>query len=148
MTVKRVTEPKPLAKPSREKDPKKVAAGRAGAAACKARQDKMLEEFRVAKETLCCSNSTDAANVATASTVLAPQTRIAKQEESASTSTTDWTPWIIGAAGLVGVVMFQHLRNVQPAVAQQQQKTAQSRVLVVDSSPMPVASQLDNTTFR
>ena len=64
VTVERVTEPKPLAKPSREKDPKKVAARRAGAVARKARQDKLLEEFRVAKETLCCSNSTDAANVA------------------------------------------------------------------------------------
>ena len=75
VTVERVTEPKPLAKPSKEKDPKKVTAGRAGAAACKVRQDKLLEEFRVAKETLCCSNScsTDTANVATANTVPAPQ---------------------------------------------------------------------------
>lgn len=132
--VERVTELKPVAKPTREKDPKRVAAGRAGAAARKANQAKLQKELMAAKEAMRCD--TDTVNIAAANTVPA---RTVKQQESAST---DWTPWIIAAAA-AGVVMFQCM---QPPVGQKQQKTAQGQVSVVESTPKPEVLQLDNTT--
>ena len=46
--VSRVTDPGP----AKQKDPKKVAAGRAGAAARKAKHERLLEELRDGKEAL------------------------------------------------------------------------------------------------
>jgi hypothetical protein len=82
----------------REKDLKKVAAGRAGAAARKAKQERLLEELRVAKASLTPTPSTDSAplRVATAGQTVA-------QEQVSS-----WTPWIIGTAGLVGALVLLH----------------------------------------
>lgn len=133
--VERVTTPEPSKTLAKPKDPKKVAAGHAGAAARKAKQEKLLEEFRAAKETLC----SDVSEKRRQDALSAPKEleRGEPVSEAPAVQERDWTPWIIGAAGLGGIVLFQHL---QPAAAQQHQKTAQSESRAPgDSTPKPVA---------
>ena len=101
------------------KDPKKVAAGRAGAAACKAKQEKLLKELQEAKESILSRG----------------ESGFKSQEEPGPVANVPqekhtWIPWILGAAGLVGVVIFQRNRQ-QPVV----HKTSSSDVPPVVLQP-------------
>ena len=107
--VKKVTTPEPETaevsvvasqQPTKNKDPKKVEAGRAGAAARKAKQEKMLEELRTAKEALQQPPVTKSQGHSQCRVVEDTDNAVA---QSAGASTTDWTPWFIGG-GLVGAI--------------------------------------------
>ena len=108
----------------KEKDPKKVAAGRAAAAAKKAKREQLLEELRVTKESLRSGTSharTDQQN--TDDTARRPPSRQPRLDAEESRKI-NWSAAILGAVGLVGVYLFLHGVRQQPllALAKQQQK--------------------------
>lgn len=109
-TVERVTTLEPtLVATTKSKNPKKVAAGRAGAAARKAKQEKILDELRAAKQTLH-SPEEHAPPVKDTNTVPMPVRSVATGREytmpvEPNERTTNWIPLIVGA-GLVGGVIF------------------------------------------
>lgn len=109
--VERVTQRPP-------KDPKKVAAGRAGAAAKKAKKERLLEEFRTAKESLRPGEppAAEGGESAAASPTKprpvddsAPQTTAALTPRGGS-----WTPWIVGACLAGGALMCLTARRHSP----------------------------------
>jgi hypothetical protein len=114
----RVTAPSPTA---RTKDPKKQAAGRAGAAARKAKQERLLEELRAAKEAI--------APAATPVADRAPKEQpvadvLSQQPMPASANPGDsveanWTPWILVGAGLAALCVTYMSRSplVKPTVS-------------------------------
>ena len=81
--------PAELIKSSREKDPKKVADGRAGAHSPKAKQERLLREFRAAKKILL----SDAERVA-GHTHTALKGDIVHQETHSVTHAKNWNPWL------------------------------------------------------
>ena len=101
--VERVTE--------KVKDPKKVAGGRAGAAARKANQERLLVQLRGAKESF-----RPPAGDGTPANIPPKE---ADQEQAVSADkrsehnreVTNWTPWIVGVCLTGGALMF--LRNTQ-----------------------------------
>ena len=108
--LERVTTPAPVpvaASPTaKSKDPKKVAAGRAGAATRKAKQECLLEELRAAKQSL----QTEA--VAEAATPVADV--VPKEQPMPATVDpgdpvkADWTPWILLiGAGLAALCVWR-----------------------------------------
>lgn len=100
--AERVTQPP-------QKDPKKVAAGRAGAAAKKARKERLLEEFRTAKESL---NPQEPAEKP-------PSPQTAREPGGPER----WTPWIIGgclAGGLLACLAARQSLASPPAEKQQE----------------------------
>ena len=108
--VLRVTDPKTVddtstKQPARQKDPKKVAAGRAGAAARKAKQAHLLEELRKAKESLQSPKNTLGAPLK--EDFVAPPLK-EKDEKAAPALQTagSTTPWIIGAAAGLGLAYW------------------------------------------
>lgn len=137
----RVTDPKTVEdttrtsgkQPARQKDPKKVAAGHAGAAARKAKQAHLLEELRKAKEsqyrrydhTAASSGiNTVASNGAPPVPVVAPpqpQCRHDRTEEKDETTAVvvvptqrdvvSLTPWIMGAAAGLGLIYWAASRR-------------------------------------
>lgn len=123
MPVERVTTPEPettkhMQAYRREKDPKKVAAGRAGAAARKAKQEQILAELRRAKESLHSLAVLEPAAppelVRSEEASIPPAARaavIAKQQAESS-GQPNWTPWIIGACLVGGALMFLFPRNM------------------------------------
>ena len=93
------------------KDPNKVAAGRADAAARKAKQERLLEQLRGAKESFRPpAGDGRPANI---------PPKEADQEQAVSADkrpehnfeVNNWTPWIVGACLTGGALMF--LRNTQ-----------------------------------
>ena len=113
--VLRVTDPGPKTTettPARQKDPKKVAAGRAGAAARKAKQARLLEELRKAKESQRNMENTSGAppDQEVEDSVAPPAGTPAKEkdEEAAPVLLTagSTTPWIIGAAAGLGLAYW------------------------------------------
>lgn len=79
--------------PPEQNDPKKVAAGRAGAASRKSKHEQLLNEL--------CESKAD----------MVPPTKPADDKVSTKkrvfprvTVTNDWVPWIIGSVGLAGVI--------------------------------------------
>ena len=101
--VERVTAPTPAPVVPKTKDPKKVAAGRAGAVARRARQESLLAELRAAKEAV---NQSEAAAVL----VEQQQQPVAAQHPMhapAADVKADWTPWLLfGGAGLAVLYVF------------------------------------------
>ena len=96
--VERVTE--------KVKDPKKVVAGRAGAAARKAKQEeRLLEQLRVAKE----SFRPPAGNDTSAN--IPPKEEAAVFQTECREGLTNWTPWVVGACLAGGALVF--LRSAQ-----------------------------------
>ena len=81
------------------KDPKKVAAGRAGAAARKAKHERLLEELRTTKESFRAPDDVTREHVA----AVPGASQQWEQQEPADkwqhNNQTDWTPWIIGLTG-------------------------------------------------
>ena len=122
--VERVTAPSPTA---RTKDPKKQAAGRAGAAARKTKQERLLEELRTAKEAI----APAATPVADEAPKEQPVTQSVKQQPmpapadpacSAAEAAADWTPWILVGAGLAALCVWHVVpmsRSLTPSGASQ-----------------------------
>ena len=103
---------------AKSKDPKKVAAGRAGAAARKAKQESLLEELRAAKQSLQTEAVAEAATPV-ADVVVAKQQEqpVAKQQPMPAPGDpvvalqhvkADWTPWILlVGAGLAALCVWR-----------------------------------------
>jgi hypothetical protein len=89
------------AKRSAQKDPKKQAAGKAGAAARKAKQERLLAQLRDAKATMRPDTAVAPCAVEHAGATMDVAAQQPKALEIVRTKC--WTPWIIGAAGLAGV---------------------------------------------
>ena len=96
----------------RQKDPKKVAAGKAGAAARKAKQHKLLAELREVKAAMSSSaicepepraHQEPICETRTVNKTTEPQalsTRTCPSDTTCQATTPDWTPWIVGGIGL------------------------------------------------
>ena len=124
--VERVTE--------KVKDPKKVVAGRAGAAARKAKQEERLEQLRVAKESFRppAGDGTSANIPPKEAAAVSADKRPERRE-----GLTNWTPWVVGACLAGGALVF--LRNAQT------RSPASVAAAPVDSAPKqpaPGAKQL------
>ena len=112
--LERVTTPAPVPVMAKSKDPKKVAAGRAGAAARKAKQERLLEELRAAKQSLQPEAVAEAATPV-ADVVVAKQREqpVVKQHPMPSPADpggpvkADWTPWILVGAGLAALCVWR-----------------------------------------
>ena len=93
--------PTPTPPPTRQKDPKKQAAGRAGAAARKAKQDRLLQELREAKEKVRQAPAADAPTE--------PEPEPPRRTETREPSAQNWAPVAVGAAAVAGVVLLARL---------------------------------------
>ena len=92
--VKRVTE--------KVKDPKKVTAGRAGAAARKTKQEeRLLEQLRVAKEPFRPSAPPTPRRACQYSSSSGAVSQLERRE-----GLTNWAPWVIGACLAGGALVF------------------------------------------
>ena len=105
---------------TRSKDPKKVAAGRAGAAARKAKQERLLEELRAAKQSLqpeaVAETATPVADVVVAKQQEQPVADVPSQQPMPAPADpvvalqhvqADWTPWILVGAGLAALCVWR-----------------------------------------
>ena len=97
---------------AKSKDPKKVAAGRAGAAARKAKQESLLEELRAAKQSLQTEAVAEAATPV--ADVVPKEQPVAKQQpmpapgDPGDPVKADWTPWILlVGAGLAALCVWR-----------------------------------------
>ena len=135
--VLRVTEPgtEAMSLSAGKKNPKKVAAGRAGAAAKKAKHDKLLEELRAAKESLRGPKPME---------VDVPPPSVPKEEQtcdmsdSSVPSTGSMVPWIIGVAGLLGLAFILKSTNLlapSPQVLPRTKSTGSAQQLKVPRNP-------------
>lgn len=90
--------------PVRVKNPKRVTAGKAGAAARKANQQKLLDELREKKAAL----KSDVTGVAEPRERLGEPTRDAYSHgiRSNGITHTEWTIWIVGGLGLAAGLWF------------------------------------------
>ena len=104
MEVQRVTAPLPT---FRTKDPQKQAAGRAGAAARKVKQERLLEELRDAKERI-----TPAASAVTSD----KQQPMPAHANPGDPLKSDWAPWILVGAGLAALCVWR-ASLVKPTVS-------------------------------
>jgi hypothetical protein len=117
VTAARTDEPQ-MTTVRQQKDPKKQAAGKAGAAARKAKQERLLAELRDAKAVM--QQDTEGATASISAS-------IATQQPKASTAhhnDSSWIPWVMGAAGLTGlawIVASTQCRNGSAPKEQQQQ---------------------------
>ena len=107
--VERVTAPAPAPVVPKMKDQKKVAAGRAGAAARRVRQESLLAELHTAKWAI----NPQSEAVATHNVVATPaeqQQPVARQQPMhapAADVKADWTPWLLfGGAGLAALYVL------------------------------------------
>lgn len=82
------------------KNPKKVAAGKAGAVAKKVKQEKILKELRAAK-----GSFHPPAGEAEEETLV----HAGKQRAPLDATRGDWTPWIIGACLAGGILIYTQL---------------------------------------
>ena len=99
---------------AKPKDPKKVVAGRAGAAARRAKQQALLEELRAAKQSLqpdaVAEAATPVADVVVTQSVKQQEQPVAKQRPMpapAADVKSDWTPWILVGAGLAALCVWR-----------------------------------------
>ena len=116
MPVERVTAPAPAPVVPKMKDPKKVAAGRAEAAARRVRQESLLAELRAAKVAIN-PRSEAVATRSVAATPAEQQQPVAKQQPMhapAADVKADWTTWLLfGGAGLA-VLYVLSMRTPMP----------------------------------
>ena len=102
-----------------EKDPKKVAAGRAGAAARKTKQEKLLVELREAKTTLSTRQEQELPMV---KSMAKPSVDLAEKPEPTDTVYRNWILWAVGGIGIASIAVFlcqhdsQHDRKDQPVL--------------------------------
>lgn len=112
------TTPKP-AGARRQKDPKKVAAGQAGAAARKAKHQQLLAELQEAKRSIAPplpSGGAQALDTQDVSSGELTQTAASpsRTPRPAVPAATDWTPWIAGGLGLAGILWVVTKRTPVP----------------------------------
>ena len=115
---------------AKSKDPKKVAAGRAGAAARKAKQESLLEELRAAKQSLQTEAVAEAATPV--ADVVPKEQPVAKQQPMPAPGDpvvalqhvkADWTPWILlVGAGLAALCVTYMSRSPLVKLTERQQK--------------------------
>ena len=112
---------------AKSKDPKKVAAGRAGAAARKAKQESLLEELRAAKQSLQTEAVAEAATPV--ADVVPKEQPVAKQQpmpapvDPGDPVKADWTPWILlVGAGLAALCVTYMSRSPLVKLTERQQK--------------------------
>ena len=133
--LERVTDPRQ----KKVKDPKKVSAGRGGAAARKAKQERLLEQIRAAKESVRPDGTS--ASIPLKEADSKDQEHTDKRPEHNREGLINWTHWIIWACLTGGALMF--LRNTQT------RSPASVAAGPVDSSPKqpvdkpPSAKQLE-----
>ena len=120
--VESVTAPAPVpvvaSLTAKTKDPKKVAAGRAGAVARRARQESFLAELRTAKEAInlrseaVAEAATPVADVFVAKQqpMHAPATHSVRHEVSKA----DWTPWLLFAGAGLATLYMLHTPQQHP----------------------------------
>ena len=101
-----MTEPAPVV--ARLKDPKKVAAGRLGAAARRARQESLLAELRAAKAAIA-EAATPVADIVVAKQQEQPVAKQQPMPAPAADIKADWTPWILVGAGLAALCVWRSL---------------------------------------
>ena len=120
---------------AKSKDPKKVAAGRAGAAARKAKQESLLEELRAAKQSLqpeaVAETATPVADVVVAKQQEQPVADVPSQQPKPAPADpvvalqhvkSDWTPWILVGAGLAALCVTYMSRSPLVKLTARQQK--------------------------
>ena len=115
---------------AKSKDPQKVAAGRAGAAARKAKQESLLEELRAAKQSLQTEAVAEAATPV--ADVVPKEQPVAKQQPMPAPGDpvvalqhvkADWTPWILlVGAGLAALCVTYMSRSPLVKLTERQQK--------------------------
>ena len=112
-----------------QKTKKKQAAGQAGAAARKAKQERLLEELRAAKQSLqpdaVAEGATPVADVVVTQSVKQQEQPVAKQQPMpapAADVKSDWTPWILVGAGLAVLCVWQATRRPLVKLTERQQK--------------------------
>ena len=118
------------------KDPKKVVAGRAGAAARKAakQEERLLEQIRVAKESFRHpAGDGTSANIPPKEAAAASADKRPERREGL----TNWTPWVVGACLAGGALVF--LRNAQ---TRSPASVAAAPVYSAPKQPDPGAKQL------
>ena len=123
--MERVTTPAPVpvaASPTaKSKDPKKVAAGRAGAAARKAKQESLLEELRAAKQSLQTEAVAEAATPV--ADVVPKEQPMPAPGDPGDPVKADWTPWILlVGAGLAALCVTYMSRSPLVKLTERQQK--------------------------
>jgi hypothetical protein len=91
----------------RQKDPKKVAAGRAGAAARKAKQDRLLAELRQAKASVCEQAPPED------TPIQAEKRHDVERRHSNPDDRHNMMPWIVGAFGFTGLAILWQWRSQQ-----------------------------------
>ena len=131
---------------AKSKDPKKIAAGRAGAAARKAKQESLLEELRAAKQSLQTEAVAEAATPV-ADVVVAKQQEqpVAKQQPMPAPGDpwdpvkADWTPWILlVGAGLAALCVWRSpLVKLTERQQKQQHPEARSSGATLARQPDP-----------
>lgn len=127
-----VPKEQPVQASGRGKDPKKVEAGRKGAAARKAKQERLLAELRGAKASLAAPDPAPVAKQQEhipgipASAVAVPAEDLTGVPAKAVGTTADWTPYIAGGLGIVGALWFIS-RISAPIASQRQLSNAGSR---------------------
>lgn len=114
------------------KDPKKVAAGRAGAAARKAKNERLLEELRAAKESF---RPGEAARPASTGPPRPPKDQAPARADGPQECSQGerWTPWIIGVAlGAAGGALMFFLR---PGLMRGMQPPARPKLVATPRQP-------------
>ena len=119
----------------RIKAPKKQAAGRAGAAARKAKQDKLLAQLREAKERARAATPPPL-GAATVEPVEPTKPQVAERRHDTTSASSDWTPLIVGAVAVAGVAAFalRSSRQTSHGIVDARQ--------MAPKAPMPAAQQL------
>ena len=110
---------------AKSKDPQKVAAGRAGAAARKAKQERLLEELRAAKQSLrpeaVAEAATPVADVVVADGTSQQEQPMPAPADPGDPVKADWTPWILVGAGLAALCLvkltFRQQKQQHPEAA-------------------------------
>ena len=128
---------------AKSKDPKKVAAGRAGAAARKAKQESLLEELRAAKQSLQTEAVAEAATPV--ADVVPKEQPVAKQQpmpapgDPGDPVKADWTPWILlVGAGLAALCVWRSpLVKLTERQQKQQHPEARSSGATLARQPHP-----------
>ena len=85
--------------PNRQKNPNKVAAGRAGAAARKLKQERLLKELQEAKQSMLSAEEPE--DVKQPAEEPDPLSRPMRPEKQHS-----WTPFVLGGACLLGAYLY------------------------------------------
>ena len=123
-----------------------MAAGRAGAAARKAKHEKLLAQLREVKDNIRepvidgVSKATDAGRVpaaqaSSASLQVVDTTGHLESAGAAKTGTmTDWTPWVAGGIGLAGFAWFLRERSRTVTVASQLPQPRPARLATLTPS--------------